>query len=236
MTSKLLSLRRLFRLAVIAPVAFLVVLLVQLASAQTSTQIPNPEEGLSDAERRERHERGWREFEVQYQQWLADFSKSGVNPQSLDQRGIDASYVEPLQDLPSAVELADLIVTGVVKSLRFEAFTGTFVTLSVEDSLKGSVGAEVVVHLQGGPMPERDYKAGYLAVAENEIYLFEGDRVLLLLSKSEGSVYEPLSFTGTYKIDTRGQIVAVEENPFKSNMEGRQEAEVTATIETLLKR
>jgi hypothetical protein len=186
-----------------------------------ATTFINPDAGKSDAERRQLHTDARANFDQKYRAWLDDFIKSGNDPRSLERIEISASYPEPLPDLDSAAKDAELIVRGVAKSVRFEPYGGAYVTLEVQQTVKGnSASKEIVIHQAGGPMPWRDYKSGYLAVGENEWLLLPGEEALLLLSSDrQPGTYRVQSFTGTYLVNAQRRVSALEGNPFAAELD-----------------
>lgn len=185
--------------------------------------------GLTDAQREQNYAAGRSEFQARYEQWLAQFVGSGRDPRALPKRELAAIYTPPKPDLATAVDAAELIVVGNTVSVRFEATTSALVTFAVEQVLKGVAGPTVTIQQAGGPMPDRAWGGGTLAIAANAPLLLPGDRAILFLHRDTGGTYYVQSFTGMYRIEN-GVTDALEGNPFLPEVDGLPDKEMILRI------
>ncbi|MFY9531908.1 MAG: hypothetical protein WAR24_23640, partial [Candidatus Acidiferrales bacterium] len=152
-----------------------------------------------------------------------------VNLRNLPRRPVLATYAAPAAtSLTQATHDADLVIRGDVVSIMPTAFDGTYVSVRIARSLKGSASGTVVIHQGGAIEPTPDWAGMFIADSEAGPLMIPGDNVVLFLHKS-GSAYEPQAFTGLYWSTLHG-LKAVPGNPFGRSVE----AQTVSTFQTLI--
>jgi hypothetical protein len=185
--------------------------------------LPNPDEGLTDAEVMAKHERGAEEAEARVAGWLECLDFSKIDFRSLPIGFTTVGYLEGEPTLPAAVGRADLIVVVSVSDIRVPRFTGHVqATLSVERTIKGAPVSTVAL-TQGGISPTVDWTGATLNEFENGPMLFPGDRAVLLLQQYDTG-YEIQSFSGWYRV-ADGKVEALRLNTFGAEVAGKTEQE-----------
>lgn len=229
---RMLKRRRLVALALGVGVTSVVIATVAAAGWK---QFSNPDAGLTDAERHAAISDARDAFHARYEAWLAEFVASGRDPSTLPQSEMMVSYPPPLEDLPTAVDQATLIVIGTSRAISFEPMAGATVTFEVEQALKGPPGDSVRIQQGGGPMPGPDWSldTGTLGYAPGERLLLPGDRALLFLETAAGGTYHVQSFTGIYRLED-GAVAALDLNPFGAEVDGSTESDFVARIRDLV--
>jgi hypothetical protein len=214
--------RRAFVLWVGVVVVLGALALGRLAAATPPPKIvpPDPDAGLTDAQREAAYASGRAESAARYAKWLDDFIASGRSAADLPRADLMVADRAPASTLAAAKAAADLIVVGHVLSDEFTV-DGTFVTFGIDRVATGTAPApSVTIVMNGGPQPDPTISTGVLAVDDAAPVLLPGDTAMLFLelSKSTGN-YEVQPTSGFYKI-ARGGVEAVEGNPFGGTLDG----------------
>ena len=198
--------------------------------------VPNPDAGLTDAQRHAKYAASRASFEAHLAAWYADLDASSLDLRALQRGYIMASYVDPLQDLYSAVNKANTIVVGTVARTTPDS-QGALVVLNVERRVKdASAGPTVIIRQGSGVFPGPDWKTLVIKDGENDPLLLPGERVILFLVPSDvpGADFQVQSFTGHYTVDS-GRVRALAGNPFGASIDKLPEQafidELAATVE-----
>ena len=195
----------------------------------------NPEQGLSDNERRALHERLWNESQLNYAAWV-----ECVTPllNTIDLRSVP-TYSQTIDfgpgqpALPDAVAKAELIVVGSVIGFSPIPRGGTLTTLAVEETLKGSPAA-TVTYMQGSQIsPTEDWTGVTVSEAPNEGLLVPGDRAVLLLQRNDEGVYLVQHVSGWFRI-VDGSVKANGYNDWSVSVNGRSEADFVQQLTAAL--
>lgn len=217
-------------LAVVALVAASLFGAVRISAALNGAKgpTPNPDAGLTDANRNAKYNAMRSEFDAHYAQWLAALDLSQLDLGALPHSEINSFHRGPVGDITAAAAAADVIVTGSVTHLALGS-SGSTATVVVDRLLKGTASREVLVRQAGGLRPAPDWKEVIVADSSAAPTLLPGDSVLLLLQRSSGDEYEVQGYTGTYLLKN-GTVVPVEGNPSASAMQGKTAAEAVSAI------
>lgn len=192
---------------------------------------PNPEAGMTDAQRIQYETTAFAQFETRRAAWFATFDFSALDYSKLDRSGIQAQIVPPLQSLDESVAAAKTIVIGSVKSIAPDV-QGAVLTFDVEQSLKGGLTpGPIRIGTGSGVQPGRDWKTVSIADMPGDPLLLPGQRVILFLTGPvrPGAEYGVESVTGHYDITPAG-IQALSLNPFGAAVSGQPEAVFVARI------
>ena len=184
--------------------------------------LPNPEAGLSDSERQALHEKSWSEFEQRYTAWLSNLDIGKLDLRSLPRAELTASYEAPQPSLRAAVAMADLTVVGSVAGIRPTPFSGTELTLSIEQTLKGQSQSTIVITQAGGLYPTQDWTGVVIGEGGNGAFLLPGDRAILLLQKDERGGTYIQSSSGWYQV-VSGLVNSNPLNPWSASVTGETE-------------
>lgn len=196
-----------------------------VAGLGAKQSIPNPDAGLTDAQRNQAYEGNWQQFQTDYDRWSASLDISKIALRNLRHGQLNAASAKPEPTLARAVRAADVIVTGTVTTIRPAGLALTDVTLSVEAVHKGHPTPALVIRQAGGLFPEADWHGVYIVDSANAPLMLPGDRVLLFLTAGSASApqYGVESFTGIYQIRS-GVVSTVPGNPFGSGLRGLSES------------
>ena len=176
--------------------------------------VPDPDAGLSDAERTARYEAGFAAFQKRLAEWtMSDWAQS-LDPRALPRSGKLVSYVLGYDNLAAAVANADLAVLGTVEKIRFVPL-GSLMTFRVERVAKGEASPTVTVGLGMALGQGNDWNSAVLEVDDNVPVLLAGDRAVLLLQHSDGAAaasgesYHVQSWSGGFTV-AGGRVKALE--------------------------
>lgn len=164
-----------------------------------------------------------KDFEAKLAEWLAQFNSPGASLRSLRRVPSNADYPPPYETFDQAAQAAGAIVVGAVEKVAFDTQPPWWasVTLSVEQTLKGTPAGEITLRQGGGPWPYLDWDSAVLVSAEADPPLLPGDRAILFLQDSApDGVYEAQPWTGQYLVSSDGRVSAPEANPFASSVGG----------------
>lgn len=172
------------------------------------------------------------DFHKRFNEWVQSDAVQSLDPRTLPQEEILASYEDGYEKLEDAVDHADAAVLGTVESLKFVGYQ-TVTKIRVDRSAKGPAEEVITVIQQSGvrqgvsgiDSPDAVDEAK-LGVSPAAPFLFKGDRVILLLeqipketvsAESEkmagtAGVFLIQSFSGTYRSEN-GQIKTEPLNP-----------------------
>ncbi len=160
---------------------------------------PNPEAGMTDAQRQAFHDQQWASFDQQYRAWIGSLKVDQFDLHSLPRNTLTGDWAPGQSTLHDAVAHADLIVVGTVSAIQPTPYSGTVTTMAVGQTLKGSPVSSVQVTQQGGLRPTLNWTGTSIAEAANGALLLPGDRAVLLLQKTSLG-YEIQSASGWYEI------------------------------------
>lgn len=198
-------------------------------SANFKSPLGDAESRLSDSERDRLYKQNWQDFETKYTAWVASLDIARVDLRSLTHREVLGSFLAPTsRTLAEAEGSADLAVGGEVTAIRPTAFDGTYVTLRLGTTYKGTAPAALVVHQGGGLRPTSDWKGMYIADSPDAPLMLPGDQVVLLL-RTAPTGYEPEPFTGLYWVEPSG-MRSVPGNPFAAAVNGRSRRDFEAAL------
>lgn len=218
-------------LGLVLAAATFATLRVTAAIPDAKGPVPNPDAGLTDAQRDAKYAAGRSEFDAHYADWLAHLDPAKVQWAQLPHSEINSFSKAPLPDLPSAVHGADVIVVGTAKSIALEPSVSR-VTVTVEEAIKGAPGGSVTVYQSGGLRPTPDWTGMVVADSPSAPTLVPGTRAVLFLQhRPEDDGYNVLPFVGTYVISD-GVSAPLEYNPFADNVRGLSVAALKAAIQT----
>lgn len=222
--------RRGYALLLSIPAAVLLAGSTALATGAIKAPHANPEAGLSDAQRNQLYQNNWNQFQTHYEAWLAGLNYAKLNWRKLSRSPQDVSTLPaPGTSLPSALSAADVVVHARAVSVRPTAFDGTFVTIQVLESYKGSArGAVLTVHQGGGLRPTPDWSGAFIADAPDAPLMLPGDEVVALLNLHNGQLF-PEPYTGLYWI-ANGVTHSVALNPFGQSFESKSASLLDTTI------
>ncbi len=202
--------------------------------AAPKTIPPNPDAGLSDAEREARYAQLWSEFEQRYTAWLNDLDISKLDLRSLPRGDIMADYEPGQPSLRGAVARADLIVVGTVSAIKPTPFSGTITTISVDQTFKGQSVSTVVVNQAGGLRPaNQDWTGVTIAQGGNGAMLLPGDRAVLLLENDKRVGYYIQGFSGWYQV-VCGLVHSNPGNAWGASVNGITEAAFVQQLQAAL--
>jgi hypothetical protein len=194
---------------------------------------PTPGPGLSIAEAKAILDAA-HSADVQY---LKDFVASGRDPRSLPRIEIAASGLIP-QTLAEAVGAAQLVArASVIRTTFVSGANGPLATstLRLVEVLKApasqSVGMEIQVLQNGGPVPQPMPMGGGLVQLPTDELVLAGDDVIILANfrPDLGGVFQPLWGAGIL-FNKNGRIVPEESNRFGDSLARATPAEVLATM------
>jgi hypothetical protein len=175
-----------------------------------------------------------------YELWLEDFYRSGIDPRSLEWVELLGDFGPPVDTLDKAVDAAALIVSGMATNVEFlpgaHGLGEARVTFAVDAVVKGAglmSDNEAVVVFGGGPHPDPtgESKAlmGYFAPAP---LLLEGDQAVLLLKSSGKSpgTYVAVPSYGVNKV-VSSTVTATEGSPVEGLFNGKLPEEVLGFLD-----
>jgi hypothetical protein len=191
--------------------------------------IYNPEAGMTDAQREALHQQQRTAFEDRYKAWLGSLDPSTIGWASLPRNSIAAGYAPPAPTLAAAIANADDIVIGTVTSMRPVMF-GTYSTLALDRTVKGSLPATTVIYQGGWLMPTADWKGASISEADNAPLLIPGDQALLFLTKDPRGDLEIQGFSGYYRVKD-GLVAPLRIDGFETGFRGKAVADVAAAIQ-----
>jgi hypothetical protein len=170
------------------------------SAAGSGASTGNPDAGLSDAQRDALHKQAWSVFQQRYAAWVQSMKTENIDLHALPRQVVGGTPLPGQASLRDAVAKADVIVVGCISAIRPMATSGTETTVSVEQTLKGSVGSDVLVDQTGGLFPTPDYKSAVIGQGAESL-LLPGDRAILLLQKSTtSSDYTIQNISGWYQV------------------------------------
>lgn len=185
-----------------------------VASNGNWKSVPDPDLGLSDAEREAAHDANSDAFWSRYAAWVKEIGP-GLDLKGIPITSLLALTADPAASLVDAVDRADLIVRGTIRGVEFLPTGYSRALLAVEDTKKGEEVATVTVASPCSLQPKGDWSIDSIACAESMPMLYPGDEVILLLRDSglgDGTfTVEPWS--GTYWIRA-GSVHPVDGNLF----------------------
>lgn len=190
----------------------------------------DPEAGLSNSQREDIHRSLESAFQQKYGDWLNSSAAIQQDLRRLEHRELNASYLPAQPTLIDAASHADSIIAGMVTKIAFEP-SGAVVTLNVTKTRKGPLASEVLVIQGGGLFPAPDFKAAYLVDDLSAPLLLPGDRVVLLLEKTERSdgALAIQGFSGFYP-SNGGRVRSIPGNPFSGQVDGKTEDELMSAM------
>ena len=210
-----------------AILAVLLVLGITAAFAAGGTKAlppPDPDRGLSDAQRLQAHQAIRDQFDQRLATWKRDLNTATLPWETLPHADLNASYLPPLGSLNAAKAQADLIVVAISTGVSFAADGGTVLTVSIERVLKGGVvSGSLSIREAGGPMPTSDWKGVMIADSLDAPILLPKHRAILFLARSRDGTFTIQSFTGMYAIQG-GQVLPLRFNPFAESLRNMNEA------------
>ena len=192
---------------------------------------PNPEAGMTDAQRIQYETTAFAQFEARRAAWFDTTDLSSLNYPKLDRSELQVQIVPPLQTFEASVAAARAIVIGSVKSIAPDE-QGAVLTFDVEQSLKGGLNPGPIRIGTGsgvGPLP--DWKTVAIGDMPGDPLLLPGQQVILFLTGPvrPGAEYGVESVTGHYDITPAG-IQPLELNAFASEVSGQSEPAFLARI------
>jgi hypothetical protein len=203
------------------------------APISNPTPKPTPPPGHAIAEAQAIIDAG-RSADVQY---LKDFVASGRDPRSLQRIEIAASGGVP-ETLAQAVGAAQLVARASVIRTTFvsraDGFPLATSTLRLVEVLKApasqSVGMEIQVLQNGGPVPQPMPMGGGLVQLPTDELVLAGDDVIILANfRPDLGVFLPLWGAGIL-FNKNGRIVPEESNRFGASLTRATPAQVLATM------
>ncbi len=208
---------------------------ITLAASSNKSPVTNPDRGLTDAQRALRYSQLQGAFEARYTSWLEHLDIGQLALGKLPRESmLGTGVAAQVQTLAQAVAGAEYIVVGTATAIKPTPFSGTAVTLTVTDMMKGPSVKEVTIVQPGGLLPTSDWKGVIVASAPTDPLLLPGQEALLFLTRVAGSTnFSVQPVTGLYSI-TRGNVDAVLGNPFASELSGRSVAVVKGQIAALI--
>ena len=192
---------------------------------------PNPEAGMTDAQRIQYESTARAQFETQLTAWFATFDFSSLDYAKLERNELLGQIVQPLQTFDASVAAAKAIVIGSVQSIAPDE-QGAVLTFDVEQALKGGLNpGPIRIGTSSGVWPLPGWKTVAIGDEIGDPLLLPGQRVLLFLTGPvrPGAEYGVESVTGHYDI-TKAGIEPLELNAFASEVSGRSEPAFLARI------
>jgi len=182
-----------------------------------------------DSQRNQIYQTNWNDFETHYAAWLASLNVSRLNLHALQRSDSTAAFAPPqVASLTEAVQSATFVVKVRAMSLRPTTFNGSYVTVSVDATYKGTTPSTIEIHQGGGLRPTRDWKQVLIVDSADAPLLLPGDRAYLFLQQM-GSELIIQPFTGFYQLD-RGNVSSLIGNPFRADLAKKTEAEMASAI------
>ena len=193
------------------------------ATSQSMASLPaNPESGLTDAQRATLQAQEEQAFERRYTTWVNGLRVGAINLHRLPRVSLNASVVPGQATLRRAVSAADLIVAATVSSIMPTPFSGTYVNLTIDQTIKGPASSSLIIDQAGGLRPTPDWSGIVIAQLDGESMLLPGDRAVLLLEKSPTGGYFVQSVSGSFSV-VNGLIQPTPLNPFGQSIAGLTE-------------
>ncbi|MGH3262082.1 MAG: hypothetical protein ACRDNS_08825, partial [Trebonia sp.] len=127
---------------------------------------PNPDAGLTDAQRNAIYQQTEASFQQRYKAWLKSAAAHSQNLRALPRHPMAASYLPGQPTLLAAKQKAEVIISGTVTAIRFEPGTAVL-TVHVNRTVKGSAGNDILVIQGGGLFPDPDFKHASLTINES---------------------------------------------------------------------
>jgi len=202
-----------------------------LAGQTPKTAAPNPDAGLTDAQRNQAYQANTLQFQKNYADWIARLDVSKLSLRSLRHGELNGSPAKRPTSMSESVALGDLVIAGTVKAISPAGIGLTNAKVTVDRTLKGSVRATVTILQSGGLYPTEDWKDAYILDAPGSPALLPGDHVVVVLKASAAipNEFELQSFTGIYQIKS-GRVEPIRGNPFGPAIEGKTESALNDAI------
>jgi hypothetical protein len=200
-----------------------------VATPVKNVPFPDPDAGLTDAERTAKYEQLEAEHRARFTAWLECLDFSKLDLELLPRGGATVGYLPGEPTLAAAVDRADAIVLANVAACTITPSGGVEITLDVQETLKGDPASTLVL-TQGTIQPTEDWSGAVLVEYENAPMLFPGDRAVLFLQKDETGYYVQ-SISGWYQV-VDGKSEASPLNPWGSEAAGGTEAQFIELIRT----
>src|SRR5436309_5314856 len=193
---------------------------------------PDPEAGLTDAERDALHRRLWDQFVTRYTAWLQCVDISKLDLHALPRHELNTSWLPGQLNLSEAASKANLIIIGTVREFSPTPFSGTNTALAIDETLKGSPAPTLKIAQDGGVRPTEDWTGVTISEGGNRAMLLPGDRAVLLLQEDgedgKGGYYIQ-GVSGWFQI-VNGVVRANSYNEWGPSVEGKTEAEFVEMI------
>ena len=194
-----------------------------LAGGGMKSPSPDPDQGLTDAQRLQARQAIQDQFDQRVALWKRGLDTKAIAWDSVLHSDLNASYLPPIATLSDAKAKADLIVVVSGTSVTIAGDGGTVVTATVEKVLKGSAPTSLKIREAGGPMPTSDWKGVMIADALDAPILLPKHRAILFLMRSGDGTFTIQSFTGMYELKG-GHVIPLQLNPFGESVRGMPEA------------
>jgi len=202
--------------------------------AATKAVPPDPDIGLSDAERNAKYEATWNEFQARRKEWIEGLDLAGLDLRSLPRYDNSGDSLPGESDLASAVSRAEVIVVGDVTDIKPTVSGGTRTTLAVKHVLKGGDFSSLEMAQASTLEPTLDWKKTEISDVPAAPLLLPGDRAILFLVNSPIGYVIP-SPSGWYQV-VGGIVNPGPLNPFASEIEGLSEAGFAERVSAAVKR
>ena len=190
---------------------------------------PDPEAGLTDAERDALHRRLWDQFVTRYTAWLQCVDISKLDLHALPRHELNTSWLPGQLNLSEAASKANLIIIGTVTEFSPTPFSGPNTALAIDETLKGSPAPTLKIAQDGGVRPTEDWTGVTISEGGNRAMLLPGDRGVLLLQEDGKGGYYIQGVSGWFQI-VNGVVRANSYNEWGPSVEGKTEAEFVEMI------
>lgn len=206
------------------PVGLLIMLLAGLlvgvavvVAEEASKVAPNPDVGLSDADRT----KIIGQLKDRNAKWVQDFVDQGRDPRMLPVVDLP-TYSAGATSLDEARSQSEVVIVGTVVSAVYESdpndLTESVATVQVKSVVKGAAPATIEVRQVGGPAWSPD--GGELQQLEGDPLLLPGQDVVLLLRPGPAAAsYQTVYGAGVYLITPAG-VKAPDSNAFAASVNG----------------
>lgn len=142
---------------------------------------------------------GWQQ---NYAAWLDSSCVTDLDPREIERKQTEGEYGRLHETtFVKAVDAAQLVVQGTVRSTRFVPF-GTLTEFAVDRTAKGEDQRTVSVLQISALHPKPGFKAGYISSEIGQPILLPGDKAVLLLNTDPqtSDLYPELDEDTTYRI------------------------------------